>query len=55
MYNETNTKLVFPCRHKAIQHFIEAFEYNFTGENFFNVKVGHHTATFDFFADAASV
>lgn len=32
-------KLFIPFRHKAIQHFIEAFEYNFTGENFFNVKV----------------
>mmetsp|Transcript_1926 Transcript_1926/g.4503 ORF Transcript_1926/g.4503 Transcript_1926/m.4503 type:complete len:339 (+) Transcript_1926:2-1018(+) len=25
-------------RHKGIQQFIESFEYNYTGENFFNVK-----------------
>ncbi|KAJ1496507.1 Vasohibin-domain-containing protein, partial [Baffinella frigidus] len=25
-------------RHRRIQQYIEAFEYNFTGENFFNVK-----------------
>lgn len=25
-------------RHKRVQQFIEAFEYNFTGENFFNVR-----------------
>ncbi len=35
----TGTNVAANARHKGIQAFIEGFEYNYTGENFYNVKV----------------
>jgi hypothetical protein len=41
MHACTGTNVAANARHKGIQAFIEGFEYNYTGENFYNVKVNN--------------